>query len=358
MSNVISNKDNSTTKTTNSAVAGELSMPYVDTRHVTISLVHNYSNYRKVNIKVLGHRKEVIGSSYRSSTVLSSCKEIEKYFPAIVGVSSNNVDFLSKVKAWLSNIQFNVNNNDATLNTSFAYDTKQAYLDIKAKETKIEEEYDKADKSNITALKAALTKKVNAIHELESTKYLVGSPINVVEYIIYRHCLLYNDVAKDSALINSDPNIRFYIKDSVKEEAKKKAIINAKSKAMANFLEVNKTPSKFDDVYVVICSYKNDNLIIALNKSIEEKQDVLMTFVNENPVKFNNIITDEHLHTKAFIEVLIAKGELVRSEYNQQISTVTGTFIGANLNEAVTYFDNPANVATRNTFENLLKNNK
>ena len=52
----------------------EMNTPYVDKRYVTISLVHNYSNYRRVNMKVLGQRKETIGSSVRSCPSLIGCR--------------------------------------------------------------------------------------------------------------------------------------------------------------------------------------------------------------------------------------------------------------------------------------------
>ena len=54
------------------ATSEDLNKEYVDKRTIVISLVHNYSNYRKVNMKVLGQRKETIGSSITSCRVLSS----------------------------------------------------------------------------------------------------------------------------------------------------------------------------------------------------------------------------------------------------------------------------------------------
>ena len=48
------------------ATSEDLNKEYVDKRTIVISLVHNYSNYRKVNMKVLGQRKETIGSSITS----------------------------------------------------------------------------------------------------------------------------------------------------------------------------------------------------------------------------------------------------------------------------------------------------
>ena len=87
----------------------DLEAPYTDKRSVTISLVKNYSAYRKANMKVLGQRHEVIGSSVTSCRVLSSNKgEVDAYFPQLIGLSPSNPEFIGRVKAYLSNIQMNV----------------------------------------------------------------------------------------------------------------------------------------------------------------------------------------------------------------------------------------------------------
>ena len=133
------------------------SKEYIDHRIITISLVHNYSNYRKVNMKVLGQRKETIGSSITSCRVLSSNRgEVEAYFPALIGLSPNNPNFITRVKAWLSNIQFVVNDNDAPLDISFVYNTKKDYLIFKAREDAIDAEYNKTDRTNTTKIKEVI----------------------------------------------------------------------------------------------------------------------------------------------------------------------------------------------------------
>ena len=124
---------------------------------------------------------------------------------------------------------------------------------------------------------------------------------------------------------------------------------------MRNFVELNANDAKFDSVYLAIAILRNDNLSEALLKDGSQKQAIVMNFVNDNPEKFNKIINDRNVVTKAFIEKLIIRGELIRSEFNQQIMTVDGDFIGANMNEAVAWFDNPDNKAARNVFENKLK---
>lgn len=334
----------------------ELNQEYIDRRTVTLSLVHNYSNYRKVNMKVLGHRKETIGSSYRSCQILSSnSEEVNAYFPALIGLSPSNPEFISRVKSWLSNIQFTISENDHNLNTTFIYRHKADYLKVKAEEDRINEEYEKVDRANIGAIKEALKRKIEALNTLEGSKHKYGRPENLEEYLIYRHCLLYNDVAKDTALINSDASLRFYIKDVAKEEEKQKKLTKEKMKAMQNFIELGGTDSKFNAVFVQISSLRGDNIGQAILKDRTQKEAIMMDYINSNPDKFNKLLADKHISVRAFIETLIARGELVRSEFNQQISTADGTFIGANMNEAIAWFENPNNKDVRTAYENKLK---
>ena len=74
-----------------------------------------------------------------------------------------------------------------------------------------------------------------------------------------------------------------------------------------------------------------------------------------DPDKFNNLFEDKNVEMKAFIESLISRGELIRPEYNQQISTADGTFIGSNMNEAVAYFNNPNNKSVLEAMQNKYK---
>lgn len=339
-----------------SAFDEDLNAPYTDKRTVTISLVHNYSNYRKANMKVLGQRRETIGSCVRSCQVLSSnSKEVDAYFPALIGISPNNPDYVSRVKQWLSNIQFAINENDVTLNTSFVYDHKKDYLEIQKQEDAINAEFDKIDRSNSQTIKEALKKKIEALNLLESSKYMYGHPENIEQYLMYRHCLLYKEVAKDPALINSDPSIRFYIKDEAREQERQRKLVHERITAMRNFSELNASEAKFNAVFIAVSILRNDNLGEAMLKDKSIRQSVVMDFVNTNPDKFNKLILDKNIQMKAFIETLIVRGELIRSDFNQQISLPDGTFVGANMNEAVAWFENDANKDVKSALENKLK---
>lgn len=321
-----------------------LEAPYTDERSVTISLVKNYSAYRNINMKVLGQRHEVIGSSVTSCRILSSNKgEVDAYFPQLIGLSPSNPEFISRVKAYLSNIQMNVNNENVTLNTSFHYKHKKDYIAISKQEDAINAEYDKVNRANPSAIKEALKKKIDALNTLEGTKYLYGHPENLEQYLMYRHCLLYRDVAKDIALINEDPTLRFYIKDEAKEALRQKKLVNEKKHAMKHFVELCGTDEKFNSVFIQVAKFKNMILTEAVGKSKDEKENILINYVNEAPDKFNELVTDKNIVIKGFIELMIMRGELVKSEFNQQISTADGAFVGSNMNEAVAYFNNPNN---------------
>ena len=54
--------------------------------------------------------------------------------------------------------------------------------------------------------------------------------------------------------------------------------------------------------------------------------------------------------------MLIARGELIRTQYNQNITSPDGDFIGANMSEAIAWFKNTENSSVVNAYINKLKN--
>ena len=335
----------------------DLEEEYTDRRTITISLVKNYSLYRKVNDKVLPKRKDYIGGSIKSSRTLSSNKEeVDTYFPNIIGLSPNDPNFISRVKQYLNNIRIPVDELGRTFDISFHYFHKKDYYKIKAEEEKIEEVYQYANRQNIKNLREALNEKINRLHILESTKCRLGYPINVDEYLMYRHCLLYNDVAKDVALINSDSNIRFYFKDDQKEAEKLRKYRLEVNKAKANYVACLADNDLFDAIYTQYCVQNSLPVISSLAKDRLEREIEIDKFSTNEPIKFNKIFNNKDIRLIANIEKLVARGELIRSQYNQNISTPDGEFIGANIGEAVSYFKNPENTSIVNAFINKLKN--
>lgn len=350
-------KETGTTVMENRAAKeAELNAPYTDKRSVTIAPVQQFSAYRRANIKSMPPRRNIIGSSISSTRILSSNKdEVEKYFPQIIGISPNNPEFVTRVKAYLSNISFNVQDAGSTLNISFTYDKKKDYLTIKEKEEKINAKRESVARNNTAAIKEAVKIWTQDINDLESEKAKYGHPDNIEEYLLYRHCILYRDVAKDISLINSDSSLRFYIRDENKEAERAKRLVDERRKAMRNFLALESSDKKRNAVFIQMTVNNGGNISEALMKTPDQQVSALMSYLNDSPDKFNDLFEDKNVEMKSFIETLIARGELIRPEYNQQISTADGTFIGSNMNEAVAYFNNPTNKPVLEAMQNKYK---
>ena len=173
---------------------------------------------------------------------------------------------------------------------------------------------------------------------------------------MYRHCLLYNDVAKDIALINSDSNIRFYFKDEQKEAEKLRKFRLEVTKAKSNYVSCLADDTLFDAVYTQFCVINNMPVISSLAENRLDREIKLDKFSSEEPIKFNKIFNNRDVKLIAIIEMLIARGELVRSQYNQNITSPDGDFIGSNIGEAVAWFKNTENSSIVNALLNKLKN--
>lgn len=334
----------------------ELDKPFTYKRSITVSLIQNYSLYRKANDKVLPKKRDYIGSSIRSSQVLASNRaEVEAYFPQLLGISVNNENFVTRLKQYLNNIQVPVNELGVTFDCSFRFNHKRDYFAFKAREEEIEMAYKKANKQSTKDLRAALGIKINDLNNLESEQYAVGSPVNITDYILYRHCLLYRDIAKDTALINCDPFVRFYLKDDAKDKERQQKLRQEINNAKRNYIEVIGDDEMFDAVYIQYCVVTGLPIVNSLLSERMDKESQLDKFSTSEPVKFNSIVKDRDLRIKSLIELLIARGEFVRSQFNQNITTQDGEFIGANMKEAIAWAKNPENENVLDAFKNKLK---
>lgn len=328
---------------------------YVDIRYMVVALTQNYSLYRKANDKELNDRNEYIGSCVRSSNVLCANKgEVESYFPNLIGVSPNDQNFVRRVKEYLNNFQIKVDKLGVRLNLTFHYNHHIDYIRFKKKEEAIESEFLATNRGDSKALKKAIENRIVKLNALESTKWQYGNPENVADYLLYRHCLLYSDVAKDSSQIHKD-GVRFYFKDEQKESELKAKLRLETNNAKRNFVMLISNDKAFEDVYVQYCVLKNKPLVTSLAEDNTIKQDNLDYFSQNEPVKFNEIYNDRNVGVKSLIEKLVTYGILTRHPHSQNIVSANGDFIGANMKEAVAWFKNPENEATVAAYESQLK---
>lgn len=336
----------------------DLNISYTDERSVTIKLVKNYSLFRKVNDKAMPKRRDYLGSSVISSrTLASNPRELEKYFPNIVGVPANHQDFMIRVKKYLNNIRVHVDELGRKFDISFRYDKKKDYIKFLKEEEAIEREFNLTNRQDIAAIKKAVALKIHKLNLLESRKWEFGNPVNVEDYLMYRHCLLYKDVAKDIALINSDPNVRFYFEDDKREENKLKQHRIEIKNAKFNYVKCCSDNDLFDAVYIQYCVLNNLPILSSMKSDKLTREIQLDKFSTDEPKKFNDILNNKDVKIASLIENLIAVGELIRPQYSQNIMTNEGELIAANMIEAISWFKNPVNTDAVNVYRNRLKYN-
>lgn len=115
---------------------------YEEKRIITVALISDLaikSVYRQVNAVSIPDRNDTIGSSVLSGRrLMSSVNEINKYMPAILGISPSHPDFITRVSKWFGNISLKIPTGGYELNCNFDWDTKEEYLKYKIEEEKIE----------------------------------------------------------------------------------------------------------------------------------------------------------------------------------------------------------------------------
>lgn len=155
-----------------------LDREYFDRRSVSISLVKNYSLYRKANDKIIGKRSDYIGSSISSSRTLSANKaEVETYFPNIIGLAPNNENFITRVKQYLNNFQVKVDEIGKTLNISFHYYKRETFLPLKNKKIRLMRNMMLFHVKTSINLKKLLKTKLSNLMLLKALNINMGIPI-------------------------------------------------------------------------------------------------------------------------------------------------------------------------------------
>ena len=128
------------------------------------------------------------------------------------------------------------------------------------------------------------------------------------------------------------------------------------NKAKANYVACLADNVLFDAVYTQYCVLNNLPVISSLAENRLDREIKLDKFSANEPIKFNKIFNNKDIKLVATIEMLIARGELIRTQYNQNITSPDGDFIGANMGEAIAWFKNTENSSVVNAYMNKLKN--
>lgn len=178
-------------------------------------------------------------------------------------------------------------------------------------------------------------------------------PLDILDYVIYRHIKSHPQVASDEKTANSSALYSFWIVDKNERLNDQIGNIEISDKAMSLYLK-NKDSKEKIKMY---CELLSTNLNENNGKSDEELLVKLKQLVLDKPKQFLQVAEDKDLEIKYFIKECRSKG-ILKAVGTSIIDTESGDAIGATEQEAVLYLKDAANTKHKQILLNKLKSNK
>ncbi len=319
--------------------------PYTFKRKATIMHRHNYSEYRKANMAYISDGKSKIGSAIRSVERMKvNAEELNVYMPMLIGEHPSSPNYNKAIDIHFSNIAVVVPVNGKILDTSFIFNSKQDFDNYLAKLVAILNKFTKK-KDEVkpgyeadSELDDIYKEKDNAIVALESTLYRVGRPANVADYILWRYCLVYRDVANDESRMSKSDNIRFYLYDEEAKSRENKLKFELQRNATLKYAELLASP---EDLLDTLWALSNIHPIDVKSVSANNPADMMLDkIVKLDPSGFLDIAKSKDLKTRSFIERAVSHSLINRIPNTQVLTDKEGNTIGSTLAEGIVYFKN------------------
>lgn len=159
-------------------------------------------------------------------------------------------------------------------------------------------------------------------------------PISLDNFVLYKYCLKYSQVANSIDDINMSNKIRFYLMESTYVQSSKLKAKELRDRVFKLRLEMEQDIEKMKSLIILTGNPVSDKL--------EDLQLMLATIAENDPAKFLELARDKQLMERAFVERLIRNGICSRP-LNSTLVMYDGTVIGNNLTEAAGWLKIPAN---------------
>lgn len=276
---------------------------------------------------VMDESIEKIGSSFKGNASLRGLTfEEEKVFlREIIGVSPDSPNWESACTEYWKNISKEVPASDKDgegglkLETGMIYATKEAY-----------------------------EKDLNARKENGAVIMPAGRPINLADYILWRYCLVYGDVANDIKDVGKSPKIRFYLFSKAKQIEEEKVGFEVRKKAaQLLYSQINDREWVEHILRVLIQQDAAPTYTIKDLPTLGEgeKDVILEKYMKQNPVLFHALGQDKDLQMRSFVELAIAMNILTRVPNTSTVNYETET-LGTDMVQVIAYLKNPSNDET------------
>jgi hypothetical protein len=168
-------------------------------------------------------------------------------------------------------------------------------------------------------------------------------PLNIAEYVKYRHHVNHPDMAQNKAEAESDPRKQYYIFDPTENQRRRVEKNKEKDAAMQIYLKLANETEKIDMMLVMFEIDPREFEIGEDRELIQEtKLDKLRELSEQRPKDFTDNYTQQDLEIKAWLrkmvtaKVLLKIGSAYRNAKDQRI-------LGHNEAEAIAWFEDEQN---------------
>jgi len=332
--------------------------------------------FAKRNKDVLFENERKIGSSQSGVAKMITCEdEMKVLMPEILSLSSSSPLWDDRLKYYWDSLSYPVGDGGKELEIGYVYDlaSDRTNRNLKLFNEQLEEKdqlkteedvleyFENKERDLINAYsdailalakiseserqkeeKIAYNNRYDGLVSLEKNKYKFGKPIEVGDYLIYRYCLGYRDVANDIKYITKSPSIRFYLYSDNQIKEDRKRYRKVKEQAMRLYLGL---VSNQEDVENVLYVLGKGDLIKKSGTTETDKQELLEKEYLNNMEHFIKVASDSNIKQKGRIEKLVSGGVLKRLANTEVVvdSGDASCVLGNNLNEAVSYLANDKN---------------
>lgn len=267
----------------------------------------------------LSHSKRGVGSYFagrfsdKKGTGLST-KELHILMPKLLDSAPIDPDFHKKIKEFYMDIY-----------TEIPYGDKGKQLNIAL----LDVTTNKVVEETIEEIKAGKSKLTETV-----------LPVDIEDYVRFRHILFYPNTAKSYEAAVGDPTVEFYILDPKVESLNKVASLDAVDTAQADYLIVSKDVDKVKMILTLmkhLFPKEKDKLgkpvIYNIDSmSFADQRVLLRKLADKQPEQFHSIATDKKLIYKYRVEELLINGLLTR--VGTTIMTTDGVTLGESLTQA------------------------
>lgn len=279
---------------------------------VTLRSVPPYNfNPKDPEVKVwLDQLKISVGSYYNSSgrgsgTGLSE-EEMKVLLPRVINVAYNDLSFRSEVNKYYASFVTRIPSGGLPLEIGLQHDNEKP---------------------------VTLLAKIKGSEEME----YINLPINIEQYLAYRHAIghPFTRMSEEEAL--SDPTAHYYIDDPMDKTVKKNKEIEIADRAYSKYLDVKKDIKTVNMVLTLLGKKVKD-----IDK--DNRIPVLKELMEKDPKTFTEISSDPQLAMKYEISQMVSRNILTaHGNSPRYVITESGTEIAVGIDDLIGWMKDKAN---------------